>query len=65
MRRNVENIPSTTSTSNTSISSTPSTATSSLQVPSGVRGTHVIIVEGNISSVPLEEFIRNLNIIKK
>ncbi|MEM0333297.1 MAG: hypothetical protein QXX30_02425 [Candidatus Aenigmatarchaeota archaeon] len=65
MRRNVENIPSTTSTSNTSISSTPSTATSSLQVSSGVRGTHVIIVEGNISSVPLEEFIRNLNIIKK
>lgn len=65
MRRNIENIPSTTSTSNTSISSTPSTSTSSLQVSSGVRGTHVIIVEGNISSVPLEEFIRNLNIIKK
>ncbi|ABJ91536.1 hypothetical protein YS40_142 [Thermus phage phiYS40] len=62
MRRNIENIPSTNTASSVSISST---TTPSLQVSSGVRGTHVIIVEGNISSVPLEEFIRNLNIIKK
>lgn len=64
MRRNIENIPSTTTSSSVSIVSS-TTTTPSLQTSSGVRGTHVIIVEGSISSVPLEEFIRNLNIIKK
>ncbi len=64
MRRNIENIPSTTTSSSVSIASS-TTTTPSLQTSSGVRGTHVIIVEGSISSVPLEEFIRNLNIIKK
>jgi len=65
MRRNIENIPSTTTSSSVSIASPTTTTTPSLQTSSGVRGTHVIIVEGSISSVPLEEFIRNLNIIKK